>query len=91
MGMAKLIRPRKVPTYVSPKAQGAGTESGVTELIFAEIRLVALCKKYLLTRSEQLLLQQLREGSGLVPKLSALEEPDFMQTLGLVAITVSCL
>ncbi|CAE7564576.1 unnamed protein product [Symbiodinium sp. CCMP2592] len=58
---------------------GAGTECGVTELIFAEIRLVALCKKYLLTRSEQLLLQRLREGSGLVPKLSALEEQDFVK------------
>ncbi|CAE7910821.1 unnamed protein product [Symbiodinium sp. KB8] len=58
---------------------GADTESGVTELIFAEIRLFALCKKYLLTRSEQLMLQRLREGSGLVPRLGALEEPDFMQ------------
>ena len=61
----------------------------MTELIFAEIRLFALCKKYLLTRSEQLMLQRLREGSGLVPRLGALEEPDFMQTLGLVEIKVS--
>ncbi|CAE6935016.1 unnamed protein product [Symbiodinium sp. CCMP2456] len=59
--------------------EGADTASGVTELIFAEIRLAALCKKYLLTRSEQLLLQRLREGSGLVPRLSALEELDFMK------------